>query len=152
MNGAFRSIFCISGGSFASLRRSRSALLLHRESFSTRSLKKKERELIAGVGSNRPTIAFDAVNAKYEDREVWEGIATTEECARAVDAARAAMEIACDYDGDAGRLFPPNADEAKRIMGDDAFALFQRLQTKVADTVGKRYGKVEHVNALFVVD
>ena len=110
------------------------------------SAKMRQREAIRAVGSGRRT-SFDMAVAS-DDREQWRKFASAEECTEAVKVTKAAMAVACDDDGDCGLLFPPNAPEAERVMGETGYALFQALQTRMKKAVEERYGSdVEHDNS-----
>jgi len=113
-------------------------------SASGEDLARRQLECIARLPDGRPaTVGFEARHG----RSLEDDVANAEECRRAVAAARRAMLICSDSDGD-GRLFPPDIEEAQPLLGDDGFALFAELRARVRERVRARYGAVEPVNSL----
>lgn len=100
-------------------------------------LQRRQLELIARLRGERPaSLGFDSVHGRHQ----WDGVATAEECKEAAEAMQRAMRRAADTDGDVGRLFPPDVDEARQYLGADAFALFGSLRERVCERVTERYG------------
>jgi len=107
-----------------------------------RELQEKQRKCISALRPTRPTsFAFEQIH----QRNLWDGVASEEECRRAVDAAKHAMRSACDTDGSEGRLFPPHVEEARPLLGDEGFQLFTDLRARVGEQVRETYGEVDEV-------
>ena len=105
---------------------------------------RRQLECIARLADDRPAkLRFDSINGRH----MLDNVASADECRRAVASAKRAMLIACDTDG-AGRLFPPDIDEAQPLLGTDGSALFAALQERVHESVREHYGDYRPVNSL----
>ena len=105
---------------------------------------RRQLECIARLADDRPAkLRFDSINGRH----MLDNVASADECRRAVASAKRAMLIACDTDG-AGRLFPPDIDEAQPLLGTDGSALFAALRERVHESVREHYGDYRPVNSL----
>ena len=108
-------------------------------------LQRRQLELIARLrGERSASLGFDSIHGRHQ----WDGVATSDECREAAEAVQRAMRRAADTDGDVGKLFPPDVDEARHYLGADAFALFGALRERVTERVTERYGPSEPVGQL----
>ena len=104
----------------------------------------RQYELIARLGTDRP--AFPGLEAAPDNpgrRRVYDGVASESECHVARAAAMRAMMRACDTDGDRGRLFPADANEARPLLGREAFDVLTELRGRIGRVVAEAYGDAD---------